>query len=146
MSYALVKAALIIGLLLVFVFMVRPVKSASHLALRRIGLTIIVVIAAIAVVFPSTINQIARIIGVTSGVNLVVYILVIAVFTQMATSYRRDVATERKITELARAVALLTAPQAGASTSNLESDTKNDTTETTANQQAQNLDSDQSDE
>lgn len=146
MSYALVKAALIIGLLLVFVFMVRPVKSASHLALRRIGLTLIVVIAAIAVVFPSTVNQIARMIGVTSGVNLVVYILVIAVFTQMATSYRRDVATERKITELARAVALLTAPQVETSAQQNEPGLAPGETEIIINQQAQNLDHDQNDE
>lgn len=111
MSYILVKIALIIGLVFVIFFMVRPVKSASHLAVRRIVLTLFVVLAVVVVIFPSTINDAARFIGVHSGVNLVVYILVIAVFIQMASSYRRDVATERKITELARAVALLTAPK-----------------------------------
>ncbi|MSS83458.1 DUF2304 domain-containing protein [Actinomycetaceae bacterium WB03_NA08] len=106
MQYILIKAVLVIGLLLVAFFMMRPVKSASHLALRRIGMMIIVIAAALAVIFPETLNGLARMIGVASGVNLVVYFLVIVVFAQMATSYRRDMATERKITDLARALAL----------------------------------------
>lgn len=111
MHYIVIKTILIIGLLAVAYFMLRPVKSASHLALRRIWMMLIVVIAAIAVIFPEWLNGLARVAGVASGVNLVVYILVIAVFTQMATTYRRDLATERKITELSRALALHAAPK-----------------------------------
>lgn len=106
MSYWLIKAILLLGLLLVGIIMLRPVKNASHLALRRIGMMAITVLAAFSVVFPEILNGVARAIGVESGTNLLVYILVIAVFTQMASSYRRDVATQRKLTNLARTLAI----------------------------------------
>ncbi len=111
MDYIVIKVLLILGLVLIAYFLMRPVKSASHLALRRIWMMLVVLLAAFAVIFPELLNGLARTIGVASGVNLVVYILVIAVFTQMATSYRRDLATDRKITALSRALALQSAPK-----------------------------------
>lgn len=111
MSYWLIKTLLLIGLLIVAYFMLRPVKTAGHLALRRLGVMLIVVVAVFAVVFPEVVNAVAKAIGVYSGVNLLVYILILAVFTQMATSYRRDVSNERKLTLLARAIALESAPK-----------------------------------
>ncbi len=111
MSYWLIKSLLLVGLLVVAWAMMRPVKSANHLALRRLGVMVIVVLAGLSVIFPDVVNRIARAIGVQSGVNLLVYVLFLAVFTQMATGYRRDLATDRKITTLARAVALESAPK-----------------------------------
>lgn len=109
MSYWLIKSLLLAGLLLVASFMLRPVKNASHLAIRRLGVVFIVVLAGAGVLFPELVSRAARFIGVDSGVNLLVYFLFLVVFTQMATSYRRDTVTEEKITQLARAVALATA-------------------------------------
>ncbi len=111
MSYWLIKTLLLIGLLVVAYFMLRPVRSAGHLAMRRLGVMLIVAVAVFAVVFPEIVNTVAQAIGVYSGVNLLVYILILAVFTQMATSYRRDVSNERKLTLLARAIALEGAPK-----------------------------------
>ncbi len=111
MSYWLIKTLLIVGLIAVAYVMLRPVKSANHLALRRLGVMLIVVLAGLSVIFPDVVNRLARMIGVTSGVNLLVYVLFLAVFTQMAVGYRRDLATDRKITALARAVALESAPK-----------------------------------
>ncbi|MFT0761457.1 DUF2304 domain-containing protein [Scrofimicrobium sp. R131] len=111
MSYWLIKTILIIGLVVVTYFMMRPIKSANHLALRRLGVMLIVVAAGFAVVFPDVINRLAWLIGVTSGVNLLVYVLFLVVFTQMATGYRRDSANDRKLTLLARALALESAPK-----------------------------------
>lgn len=110
-SYWLIKLLLVTALLVVAFFMLRPVKSASHLALRRIGVILIVILAGFSVIFADLINPIARAIGVDSGVNLLVYFLVLTVFTQMATSYRRDSANERKISALTRAIALEAAPK-----------------------------------
>ena len=121
MDYIIIKILLILGLVLIAYFLMRPVKSANHLALRRIWMMIVVLVAAFAVIFPELLNGLARTIGVASGVNLVVYILVIAVFTQMATSYRRDLATDRKITALSRALALQSAPK-GSVTTSVDSD------------------------
>lgn len=115
MSYWLIKLILLLGLLGVGIIMLRPVKNASHLAVRRIAMMLITVLAAVSVVFPEILNRVARAIGVDSGTNLLVYILVIAVFTQMASGYRRDVANQRKLTNLARSIAIETAQKPSSS-------------------------------
>lgn len=109
MSYWLIKALLILGLLVVTYVLVRPPRSASTLAVRRIGLLLVLVGAAFAIIFPEVFNLLAHAIGVQSGTNLLVYLLVIALFAQIATSYRRDVEAEMKLTELARQIALMQA-------------------------------------
>ncbi len=109
MQYWLIKAVLILGLLGVTYFLVRPVRTASSLALRRIGMLLLILAAVFAIIFPEIFNVFARSIGVYSGTNLLVYLLVIALFAQMASGYRRDMQTNRKLTELARQVALQSA-------------------------------------
>lgn len=111
MSYWFIKTILVIGMVLVAYLMMRPVKNASHLALRRLLVIIVIFLASLAVIFPDVLTRFARSIGVYSGINLIVYILVLAVFTQMAIGYRRDAANERKLTSLARSVALNAAPR-----------------------------------
>lgn len=110
MSYWLIKVILLLALVVVMVVMVKPVKSASHLAMRRLLVLLMVVFAAFAIIFPGTMNQLAWSIGVVSGVNLLVYLLVISFFGQVVSGYRRDAANERKVTLLARAIALQSAP------------------------------------
>lgn len=110
MSYWLIKVILLLALVVVMVVMVKPVKSASHLAMRRLLVLLMVVFAAFAIIFPGTMNQLAWSIGVVSGVNLLVYLLVISFFGQVVSGYRRDASNERKVTLLARAVALQSAP------------------------------------
>ncbi|MCD4549746.1 MULTISPECIES: DUF2304 domain-containing protein [unclassified Schaalia] len=105
-SYWLIKAILVLALLILIFFMLKPVKTAQHQALRRLGTLFIIVLAVFAVLFPHFLNQFATLIGVERGINLLVYFLTIAFFAQMMTSYRRSVQTEHKLTQLARAVAL----------------------------------------
>lgn len=111
MEYWLIKLLLLGALVVVAYFMMRPAKTASHLALRRMGFMTIVVVAGLAVVFPSVVHRIAGMLGVASGVNLLIYMLILIAFMQMATSYRRDSATDRRLTLLARAQALDAAPK-----------------------------------
>lgn len=106
MSYWLIKTLLVVALIIVTYLVIKPPKTASSLAVRRIGMLLVLASAAVAIVFPEVFNGLARAIGVQSGLNLVVYLLVVALFAQMATSYRRDAAAEAKLTELARQVAL----------------------------------------
>lgn len=111
MSYWVIKTLLVLGLFLVGYLMMRPTTSAGHLALRRLAVMAIIIVAAVSVIFPEVVGRLAQAIGVTSGVNLLVYILVLAMFTQMAIGYRRDSVNERKLTRLARAIALNAAPK-----------------------------------
>lgn len=105
-SYFLAKALLLIALIVITRIVLRKPASASHLALRRLAMLVLIIFACIAVVFPSLLNTVAHMIGIERGINLLVYCLVLALFTQMANSYRRDADAEARLTLLARAIAL----------------------------------------
>jgi len=104
--YWLIKAILLIALLLIGWFLVRPVRSQGHLAFRRLGMLLMIVFAMFAVLFPGLLNRLAWQLGVERGINLLVYVLVLALFAQVATAYRRDSTAEKRLTGLARAIAL----------------------------------------
>lgn len=105
-NYWLIKALLLVALLVVTWLVMRPVRSPRHLAVRRLGTLLVVLFAMFAVLFPRLLNDVARALGVERGINLLVYVLVLAFFVQIATAYRRDSDTERRLTALARAIAL----------------------------------------
>ena len=109
-EYFLIRALLIIGLALVTWLLVRPVQSQSHLAVQRLLILSIVIFAIIPLLYPPLLNQIARVVGVERGINLLVYALIICVLAQMSASYRNSMALEKRITLLARQIALRTAP------------------------------------
>ncbi|EJZ85623.1 hypothetical protein HMPREF9241_01167 [Schaalia turicensis ACS-279-V-Col4] len=109
-EYFLIRALLIIGLVLVTWLLVRPVQSQSHLAVQRLLILVIVIFAIITIVYPPLLNQIARAVGVERGINLLVYALIICVLAQMSASYRNSMALEKRITLLAREVALRNDP------------------------------------
>ena len=104
--YWLIKTLLVVSMIAITYFLVRPTKTANSLAVRRIGMLLVIVSAVFAILFPSVFNTFARYIGVASGINLLVYLLTITLFSQMASSYRRDRMLNEKLTTLAREVAL----------------------------------------
>ncbi|WP_022867686.1 DUF2304 domain-containing protein [Schaalia vaccimaxillae] len=105
-QYWLIKLVLLCALLVIAWWLMRPIRSSSHLALRRLATVCLVAFAIFAVLFPGVLNRLAAQMGVERGLNLLVYALVLAFFAQIATAYRRDEANERRITNLARAIAL----------------------------------------
>lgn len=111
--YWLIKSLLIVALIAATYLLVRPARTASTLALRRIGLFLILGAAVFAILFPSVFNRFALALGVVTGTNLLVYLLAVALFAQMATSYRRDAAMQARVTALAREVAIQNAASGG---------------------------------
>ena len=105
-NYWLIKALLLVALLLIAWLVLRPVRSSRHLAVRRLGMLLVVVFAVFAVLFPGLLNELAHALGIERGVNLLLYVLVVAFFVQVATTYRRDSEIDKRLTRLARAVAL----------------------------------------
>ena len=102
-AYLAIRILLLVALALTAWWLVRPVSSASSLAMRRIGIGAVVAAAIVAILVPSLANTAARAIGVERGVNLIVYGLVIA---QMVTGYRREARAEERMAALARSLAL----------------------------------------
>ena len=105
-AYLAIRVLLLIALAITAWWLVRPVSSASSLALRRIGIGFLVVAAIVAILVPSLANTVARAIGVERGVNLIVYGLVVAFIAQMVTGYRREARAEARMATLARSLAL----------------------------------------
>lgn len=105
-AYIAIRVLLLLALALTAWWLVRPVSSASSLALRRIGIGVLVAAAIVAILVPSLANTVARAIGVERGVNLIVYGLVIALIAQMVTGYRREARAEARMAALARSLAL----------------------------------------
>lgn len=104
--YWLIKSLLLLALFAITYFLVRPTRTANTLALRRIGMLLVLASAVFAILFPGIFNHFAHLIGVASGINLLVYLVVVALFAQMASSYRRDAAMAARLTALAREVAI----------------------------------------
>ena len=105
-AYLVIRILLLIALAITAWWLVRPVSSASSLAVRRIGIGLLVVAAVVAILVPTLANTVARAIGVERGVNLIVYGLVVAFIAQMVTGYRREARAEARMATLARSLAL----------------------------------------
>lgn len=101
-EYRPVKALLLPGLVGVGWIILLPIRTPSHLAVRRPVLFLVIAFAAFGILFAGLVNRVAWAIGV----NQLLYVLALAFFAQVATAYRRDAQMERKLTDLARAVAL----------------------------------------
>ncbi|MCM3661102.1 DUF2304 domain-containing protein [Georgenia satyanarayanai] len=101
-----IQVLLLAGVSVVAVLLTRTTANARHQAIRRILLVGFVAVAAGSVMFPDWLSWLARRVGVGRGADLLLYALVIAFLSYIATSYRRLSELERRITVLAREVAL----------------------------------------
>lgn len=80
--------------------------GARHQAIRRLLLLGFVALAVLSVLFPEWLTWAAQLMGVGRGTDLVLYALVVAFITYVVTTHRRMVGLDRKITVLARRLAL----------------------------------------
>lgn len=103
-----IKLLIVAILLIATYFIMKPVKSAQHLAMRRLSMMIFVAFAVIAALFPALLSRVAVFLGIGRGTDLLLYGLTLAFFSTLVTAYRRDAAVERKLTQLSRTIALAT--------------------------------------
>jgi hypothetical protein len=82
-------------------------------AVRRLALLLFAGLAALSVLFPGLWTKAAHRVGIGRGTDLILYALVIAFFSFVATMFRRQRENEQRYTQLARRVALTEAPPAG---------------------------------
>lgn len=105
-SQWLIKLLLALSFVLLALIILRPVKSASHLALRRLAMLGFLAAAVFSALNPSFVTRVAQFFGIGRGADLLLYGLTIVFFSTLATQYRRDSGTEAKLTKLARNIAL----------------------------------------
>lgn len=102
----LIKVILLVGIVGVTVLLTRSTAGARHQAVRRLLLVGFVLLAAMAVLFPPLLTQVARAVGVGRGADLLLYGLTITFLGYVAASYRRMRHLEQQNTVLARRIAL----------------------------------------
>ena len=105
MKIVLIQLVLIVVVILVAVRLLRS-RGARPQALRRLGLLLFAALAVWSILFPSVWNQIARIVGVGRGTDMVLYALVVAFLSFTLTTYLRFRELETRYTKLARRLAL----------------------------------------
>lgn len=104
--YWLIQLTLIVSFTVLLIVSIRPIRSSRDLALRRLLTITLMLLGMYAVLVPATLNRIAHLLGVERGINLLVYGLVLTFFALAASAFRREGEQQRRIDELARALAL----------------------------------------
>ncbi len=102
----LIQAILLAAIAVVAVMLTRSTADARHQAIRRLLLAAFVVSAVAAIIFPQGLSYVANLIGVGRGTDLLLYALVIAFVSYIATNHRRAHQMSRKITLLTRELSL----------------------------------------
>ncbi|MFJ4107282.1 DUF2304 domain-containing protein [Oerskovia enterophila] len=102
----LIQIILIAAIVVVSVMLTRSTANARHQAIRRLLLATFVVAAVLAIIFPDALSFVANAVGVGRGTDLLLYALVIAFVSYIATSNRRLNELGRKITLLTRELSL----------------------------------------
>lgn len=104
-----IQIILIVAIIVIGFLVIRNPGSDSHLAIRRLLLVGFIAAAVLSVLFPQWLSWIAALVGVGRGTDLVLYALVVVVLIVIASQYRTNVEQNRRITTLARRIALIEA-------------------------------------
>lgn len=108
-----IKTILIVVFAAFAVFLMMPGRGARHLAIRRLVMLVILALTVVAVIFPAAINEVAHLVGVGRGTDLLLYGLIIVFIGNSILEQRRYRMIERQITQLAREIAVAKAPAPG---------------------------------
>lgn len=102
----LIKILLIALVLVLSLYMFKANLGAKQTAWRRLGILAFAVAAVIVVIFPGITTTVARFVGVGRGADLLLYVLVVVVLYNMLMQAKQRNAAERRLTKLAREVAI----------------------------------------
>jgi hypothetical protein len=101
-----IQAILIAAFFIFAIVLVLPGRGARRLAVRRLALLLAFFAAVVAVAFPTLINDLANLLGVGRGTDLILYVLVVVFVGNSIASAAQNRQLHREITHLARVIAL----------------------------------------
>ena len=102
----LIKILLIILVLVLSLYMFKANLGAKQTAWRRLGILAFAIAAVVVVILPGITTTVARFVGVGRGADLLLYGLVVVVLYNMLMQAKQRNAAERRLTKLAREVAI----------------------------------------
>lgn len=88
---------------------VRFLPGERSLALKRIFAILFVAAAIVAIVFPGVLTAVANFFGIGRGTDLLLYLFIVAMLVFAVTVVRAKARSDARVTDLARAVALMEA-------------------------------------
>ncbi|MFD8412965.1 DUF2304 domain-containing protein [Streptomyces sp. NPDC059650] len=106
MKYFWIQLLLIAGSLSMALMFIRTWGQAKNRAWKRIAFSLFVVVNVYAVLRPGDVTWVAHALGVGRGTDLVLYVMVLAMGFLTLNTFLRFRSLEKKITDLARTVAL----------------------------------------
>ncbi|GAB6857043.1 DUF2304 family protein [Microbacterium xylanilyticum] len=104
-----IQILLILGVVLIGAVFMRRTGADSHLAIRRMVYGVFILVAVLSILFPAWLTWVANLVGVGRGTDLLLYALVLMFLVFVYTQSRRNSAQQRRLTLLARRIALLDA-------------------------------------
>lgn len=105
----LFQALLIAAIIIAAALAVKFLPGERSLALKRIYAIVFVAAAIFAIVFPGTLTTIANFFGIGRGTDLLLYLFIVAVLIFAVATVRAKARSDARVSELARAVALMEA-------------------------------------
>lgn len=100
---------LILGVIALAIFSIRLLPGEKSLAIKRIFGALAAALAILAVLFPEVLTIIANSVGIGRGTDLLLYLFIIFVMFLTVSIMRAKARSDARVTELARAVALIEA-------------------------------------
>jgi hypothetical protein len=105
----IIQFILVIVALGILVFGLRGRSTHFGQASKKIGLLLLFIAMVIAILFPNITNDLAHLVGVGRGADLLLYVLTLAFIAYVLNAYLRQQAERDKLFRLARKVALMDA-------------------------------------
>jgi len=103
------QLVLIVGVAIAALLAIRFLPGDRSLALKRILALLFVVAAILAIIFPNALTAVAHFFGIGRGADLLLYVFIVAVMLFAVATIRAKARSDARVTELARAVALMEA-------------------------------------
>lgn len=105
----LFQTLLIFGIVAAALLAVRFLPGDRSLAVKRLLALLFALGAVLAIIFPTVLTRIANLFGIGRGTDLLLYLSVIAMLLFVVAAVRSKARSDARVTELARAVALMEA-------------------------------------
>lgn len=101
-----VQIVLVVVVVLFSLILIRGGSNAKHMAVRRIMILLFAIAAVFSIFFPTILTQLARIVGVGRGTDLMLYAFIVSFLVYMSTAHQKFRQMETTLTKLSRRIAI----------------------------------------
>lgn len=102
----IVQILLVVVVSIFSLVLIRGGSNAKHMAVRRLMVMLFAVAAVLSIFFPVILTQLAKLVGVGRGTDLMLYAFIVSFLVYMSTTHQRFRHMEGAITKLSRRIAL----------------------------------------